>query len=75
MDNIKIVDVRWFCGRSNVGVVCVEDTYDEPKHVKYYIGSPPMNEYSPNSEWEDINWIADWGSRFPKEAGDKLFGR
>lgn len=68
---MKILDVLWFCGSSNVGIVRVEDEYDG---IKYYIGSPPFSECSPNSEEDDSNWIADWGSSFPKHAGDVLFG-
>ena len=68
---MKILDVMWFSGRSTVGIVRIEDEWDG---IKYYIGSPPFSEYSPNSEEEDMNWIAAWGSRFPKEVGDRLFG-
>ena len=65
------MQVIWFNGRSCVGLVRVEDPYDG---IKYYIGSPPMSEYSPNKEEDDIQWIAEWGARFPREIGDKLFG-
>jgi hypothetical protein len=68
---MKIHDVLWFCGRSNVGIVRVEDEWDG---IKYYIGAPPYIEHSPNSEDYDREWIADWGSTFPKEVGDILFG-
>lgn len=67
---MKILDVYWFCGRSNVGIVRVEDEYDG---IKYYIGSPPMSEFSPYSEEADKKWIAEWGSTFPRDAGDQLF--
>lgn len=66
---MKIVDVRWFCGRTMVGIVKVEDQYDG---IKYFIASPP-GEAKGNTEGEDIQFIADWGSTFPKPAGDKLF--
>ena len=68
---MKILDVLWFSGRSTVGIVRVEDEWDG---IKYYIGSPPFSEYSPNSEDTDREWIADWGSSFPREVGDILFG-
>jgi hypothetical protein len=68
---MKILDVMWFCGRSTVGIVRVEDEWDG---IKYYIGSPPFSEYSPSSEDEDKNWIASWGSSFPTKMGDILFG-
>lgn len=62
-----ILDVRWFCaGHGNVGVVKVEDPYDG---VKYYIGQCEGKE-----EYTDARWIADWGSSFPIDAGDVLFG-
>lgn len=63
---MKIHDVKWFCGRSNVGIVRVEDQFDG---IKYYIGSVDGHD-----ETTDMNWLANWGSRFPKEAGDLLFG-
>jgi hypothetical protein len=63
--------VMWFSGRSCVGIVRVLSEYDG---IQYYIGCPPMSEYSPNSEQGDMEWIADWGARFPREVGDILFG-
>lgn len=66
----KIIDVKWFCGRTMVGIVKVEDEYDG---IKYYIASPP-GEAKGNNEQEDIQFIADWGSTFPKDVGDLLFG-
>ena len=61
--------VLWFQGRSLVGIVQVEDKYDG---IKYYIASPP-GEAKGNNEQEDIDFIADWGTTFPKPAGDVLF--
>lgn len=63
---MKILDVRWFCGRSNVGIVRVEDEFDG---IKYYIGACKGMD-----EDMDKQWIADWGSTFPQDAGDILFG-
>lgn len=63
--------VIWFSGRSCVGIVRVLSEYDG---IQYYIGSPPFSEFSPNREEDDIQWIADWGARFPREVGDILFG-
>lgn len=68
---MKIIDVRWFCGQSNVGIVKMKDEYDTI--FKYYIGSPPGLEWGLNEE-EDKQWLADWGSYFPTEVGDVLFG-
>ena len=61
-----ILDVMWFCGRSNVGIVRVKDEWEG---IKYYIGSPRGED-----EEADTQFIADWGSTFPKHAGDSLFG-
>lgn len=63
--------VIWFNSRSLVGIVQVQTEYDG---VHYYIGSPPFSEHSPNQEQDDIQWIADWGARFPRELGEQLFG-
>jgi hypothetical protein len=62
----KITGIRWFAGASTVGIVQVEDPYDG---IKYFIGSPPPA----GTETEDMEWIADWGTTFPKPAGDRLF--
>ena len=64
---MKILDVRWFCaGHGNVGIVRVETQYEG---IKYYIGQcVGLNEET------DKNNIADWGSTFPSDAGDILFG-
>ena len=60
-------EVMWFCaGHGNVGIIKVYDPYDG---VKYYIGA-----CSGLSEATDIDRISNWGSKFPKDAGDKLFG-
>ena len=64
---MKILAVQWFCGRSNVGIVQVQDPWDG---IKYYIGSPPRCK----DEAADTQWIADWGSSFPINVGDQLFG-
>lgn len=70
MNNYDIVrkyEVAWFCGRTNVGIVKVPPlvTGDE---AKYYIAA-----VAGHSESADIEFIADYGSLFPKEAGDALF--
>jgi len=67
---MKILDTLWFCGRTMVGIVRVETEYEG---IKYYIASPP-GEAKGNNEEEDIQFIADWGSTFPRHAGDVLFG-
>lgn len=62
---MKILDVKWFCGRTNVGIVRVETQHDG---IKYYIAA--VEGYN---EHTDMQFIADWGSTFPKHAGDALF--
>lgn len=64
---MKILDVRWFCGRTNVGIVRVEDEYDG---IKYYIGGG----FAGYNEEADKQFIADYGSTFPQNVGDVLFG-
>jgi hypothetical protein len=59
---MKVLDVRWFNG---AGIVKVEDEFDG---IKYYIRH--IDGYD---EKKDIQMIAEWGSTFPKDAGDVLF--
>lgn len=67
---MKVLNVIWFSARSCVGLVQCQTEYEG---VKYYIGCPPGEDKGFNEE-EDIQWIADWGAKFPQEAGDLLFG-
>ncbi len=60
----------WFNARSLVGIIQVIDHLGQ---VKYLIGSPPAADPSVTTTCEDIKWISDWGSQFPKEVGDLLF--
>lgn len=61
----KILDVYWFCaGHGNVGIVRVDDGFE----IKYYVG-----QCSGIDAEKDAQWIADWGSSFPKDVGDILF--
>ena len=62
--------VIWFSGRSCVGIVQVLTEFEG---IQYYIGCPPGEAKGYNEE-EDIQWIADWGARFPLEVGNILFG-
>ena len=63
---MQVNDVMWFSGRYLVGIVQVNDEFDG---IKYYIGTAPGND-----EDADKEHIASWGSRFPKNVGDILFG-
>lgn len=60
---MKILDARWF---NSIGIVRVEDTYEG---IQYFIGYADGGD-----EDADKRHIADWGSRFPIDAGDVLFG-
>ena len=56
--------VMWF---NDVGIVLVELEY--PPFRKYFIKHVPgFNEET------DIQYIKDWGSHFPNDVGDVLFG-
>ncbi len=64
---MKILDKMWFNG---VGIVRVQTDFDG---IKYYIkGMHGMG--IENTEEEDAQIVADWGSTFPNDAGDVLFG-
>ena len=63
---MKILDTKWFCGRTNVGIVRVQF---EDGDTRYYIAS--VEGYD---ETDDAQFIADYGSYFPDDAGDILFG-
>lgn len=60
---MKILDVMWF---NKVGIVRVEDEYEG---IKYYI-----KDVHGLSEELDKQSVASWGSTFPNDAGDVLFG-
>lgn len=59
-------EVRWFTGRACVGVVHVVDPHDGHE---YYIGVGQGYD-----EQDDILYIAAFGSKFPVDAGNLLFG-
>jgi len=63
MEELK---VRWLSGRQTIGVVRVVDPHDGPK---YYIGVGFGAD-----EHQDKLHIRQWGTRFPNDAGDVLFG-
>lgn len=64
---VKVLDVMWFCAaHGNVGIVKV---FMDHEGIAYFIGS-----CSGINEEVDKKWIADWGSRYPTEAGNALFG-
>ena len=63
---MKILDTIWYI---NCGIVRVEDEYEG---IKYYIRGLQANEWT--TPEIDARCVADWGSTFPKEVGDILFG-
>lgn len=68
---MKILETYWFNGG---GIVRVLDDYEG---IKYYIRGTAGDDQDTRiaaSEKDDAQYIADWGSTFPKAAGDALFG-
>lgn len=66
MANRKILGVHWFTTTNGtVGIVKVADAF---AGICYFISA-----VSGLNEETDKEYIADWGARFPVEAGDKLF--
>lgn len=63
---MKILGVQWFAGRTCTGIVRVEL---DGNGVKYFIGVGQGH-----NEVDDTNYIAEWGTSFPADAGDVLFG-
>lgn len=61
-----ILGVRWFSAAAGtVGIVQVVDPYEG---ICYFI-----SHVTGISEQADKEYIADWGARFPNDAGEKLF--
>ena len=67
---MEILDSYWFTNTTSmngcIGIVKVLDKWDG---VKYYIGAGRGGDAA-----SDAELIAGWGSSFPTEVGDKLFG-
>lgn len=64
---MNIIDVKWFCGRTNVGIVRVQ--FEAVDEIRYFISA--IEGFDPEY---DKQFIAQWGSHFPTDAGDVLFG-
>lgn len=64
---MKLLDIRWFNTRGLIGIARTEDEWEG---IKYYITVVPNS----TTPIEDAQFVADWGSTFPKAAGDILFG-
>lgn len=64
---MRILRTLWFTNRDGTtGIVHVQTDYDG---LKYFIGH-----VSGEDESVDSQYVADWGSTFPTDAGDVLFG-
>ena len=64
---MKLLDIRWFGGRTLTGIVRTEDEW---VGIKYYIAGIEH----PSTPEADAQFVADWGGTFPKDAGNVLFG-
>ena len=64
---MKILRTHWFTNKDGtIGIVHVKTEYDG---LRYFIGRARGND-----EIFDAQYIAEWGSSFPEDAGDVLFG-
>ena len=61
---MKVLGIEWF---NNVGIARCEGNL--PGDVRYYIKA-----VSGHDEQADTNDVMQFGSKFPKDAGDALFG-
>ena len=64
---MKILETYWFIGG---GIVRVQTDYEG---IKYYIRGYGSHADGISQDY-DAEYIANWGSTFPKAAGDALFG-
>lgn len=64
---MKILRAHWFStAGGTIGIVHVKNDFNE---LGYYISA-----VAGKDEKADMQYIADWGSPFPTDAGDVLFG-
>jgi hypothetical protein len=66
-EKVKILETYWFIGG---GIVRVQTDYEG---IKYYIRGYGSHAAGISQDY-DAEYIANWGSTFPKAAGDALFG-
>lgn len=65
---MKILESIWFTNAGGcVGIVRVEDQWEG---IKYFIAAVPGHDVE-----QDERFVANYGSTFPKFAGDVLFER
>jgi hypothetical protein len=65
---MKILDKLWFTPGGSMHLIGIVKVEDEFKGIEYYIGTGIGS-----NEETDAKYIAMYGARFPKEAGEKLF--
>jgi hypothetical protein len=64
---MTLLDIRWFTNRGLIGIARTDDNWEG---IRYYIAVVQ----NPSTPEADAQFVADWGSTFPKDAGDVLFG-
>ena len=65
----RIVSAKWYTAGMNPALIgIVQTAKDDPEEVSYWIGTGFGED-----EAENAKRIADYGAKFPKEAGDILF--
>lgn len=64
MNSKEMVTPMWFCGRTNVGIVQVMNE----EGTAYFISAIDGLDMN-----KDIQFIREYGARFPKQVGDLLF--
>lgn len=62
----KIAGIRWFTAAA--GTVGIVKVIDPCEGICYFISHVPGI-----SEDADKEYVADWGARFPTDAGEKIF--
>ena len=63
---MRAIDWTWFTNRDGCTGIVRAETDDG---IKYFIGH-----VAGHNEFNDIQYVMDWGSTFPTDAGDALFG-
>lgn len=67
-EHIKIVNVKWFSGRDSIGMVLCYDTITN-QHKCY------MGVAAGYNEENDVQTIAQWGSKLPRAIAEGAFGK
>lgn len=71
-----VTGVRWFTAGDCVGIVQVVQDHEIEEYrqtgtaeFKYYIAKVVGRD-----DRDDVKFVQEWGAKFPKDAGDVLFG-